>query len=194
MLASGSATRLRMLELAGVPVSADPAAVDEEAVREAMHADGASARDAAETLAELKARRVAARHPGALVLGADQMLHCNGHWYEKAADRDQARAQLMELRGRTHELVSAAVAVCDDRRLWHHAGTARLTMRRFSDAFLAHYLDVVGDACLESVGGYQIEGVGIQLFSRIDGDHFTILGLPLLPLLEFLRARGVLVS
>ena len=194
VLASGSATRLEMLHRAGVPVSADPAAVDEDTVKHALQADGASAQDAAEALAEMKAQRISGRCPGVLVLGADQMLHCDGVWYDKPGDRTQAARQLSRLRGRTHELISAAVVVLDGARQWHHVARARLTMRPFSDDFLADYLETVGDACRNSVGGYQIEGPGAQLFSRIDGDFFTVLGLPLLPVLEFLRARGVLAS
>nr|WP_184436963.1 Maf family protein [Roseospira goensis] len=196
VLASGSATRRSLLEAAGVPLAAiETPAVDEAAVRESLRADGADAARAAETLAELKAMRVARRHPGALVLGADQILETGDRgpsdWLEKPADRAAAEAQLRHLRGTTHRLVSVAVLVRDGTRIWHAADTARLTMRPFSDAFLACYLDAMGDAVSHSVGGYQLEGLGAHLFARVTGDVFTILGLPLLPLLEMLRAHGV---
>lgn len=192
VLASGSPTRLAMLSEAGVPVAVDPALVDEEEIKQSCHAAGLDAADAAEALAELKARRTATRHRGRLVIGADQMLECDGRWFDKPADRDGARQQLADLRGRRHRLVSAAVVVRDDQRLWHAVTTAELTMRPFSDAFLDRYLDVAGTDVLSSVGAYRIEGLGAQLFERVSGDHFTILGLPLLPLLDFLRIQGVL--
>lgn len=192
VLASGSPTRLAMLTEAGVPVAVDPALVDEEEIKQSCHAAGLDAADAAEALAELKARRTAGRHRGRLVIGADQMLECDGRWFDKPVDRDAARRQLADLRGRRHRLVSAAVVVRDDQRLWHAVTTAELTMRPFSDAFLDRYLDVAGADVLGSVGAYRIEGLGAQLFERVSGDHFTILGLPLLPLLDFLRIQGVL--
>lgn len=192
ILASGSRTRLDLLHNAGVPVAADPAAIDESAVKQALHADGAKAEDVAEALAEMKAQRASRRHPGALVIGADQMLDCNGIWFDKPSDLDHARAQLLALRGRTHVLISGAVAVRDGERLWHRTDRARLTMRPFSDAFLDVYLAQLGPAVLQSVGGYQLEGLGAQLFAKVEGDYFTILGLPLLPLLDYLRTCGVL--
>lgn len=194
VLASASATRRTLLEQAGVVVTVDPAAVDEAEVKAAMRADGASAGDVAEALGEVKAMRIARRHPGALVVGADQMLDCNGVWFDKPPDRDHARAQLIALRGRSHELVASAVAVRDGRRLWHHTNRVRMTMRPFTDAFLDDYLAAMGDAVTGTVGGYQLEGRGAQLFSRVDGDFFTVLGLPLLPLLDFLRAQRILGS
>ncbi len=146
-------------------------------------------------LAELKARSAGGRAPaGSLVLGADQILELDGVWLEKPADRAAARAQLASLRGRTHRLVSAVVAVKDGARIWHAVDRAELTVRPFSDAFLDAYLDRCGESVLGSVGAYRIEGEGAQLMARIRGDHFTILGLPLLPLLAFLREQGVLLS
>ena len=194
VLASGSRTRAEMLERAGVRVTLAPAAVDEEEIKLAARAEGAPVEDVAEALAELKAQRVTRRHPGALVIGADQMLECEGRWFDKPTDRAAARAQLQELRGRTHRLVSCAVVVRDGERLWHHVDRARLTMRPFSDAFLDSYLDGAGGDVLHSVGAYHLEGLGAQLFHRVDGDFFTILGLPLLPLLGFLRVHGVIAE
>lgn len=194
ILASGSATRRAMLAAAGVDVTASPAAVDEGEVKAAMRAEGASPGDVAEALAEVKARRASLRYPGALVIGADQMLDCEGVWYDKPEGRAAARGQLLALRGRTHVLTSAAVVLRDGERLWHATDRARLTMRLFTPAFVDSYLDAAGDAVLGSVGAYQLEGRGVQLFSWVEGDHFTILGLPLLPLLGFLRDQGVLPS
>nr|WP_247883190.1 Maf family protein [Azospirillum brasilense] len=183
-----------MLERAGVRITLAPAAVDEEEIKLAARAEGAPVEDVAEALAELKAQRVTRKHPGALVIGADQMLECEGCWFDKPADRDAARAQLQELRGKTHRLVSCAVVIRDGERLWHHVDRARLTMRPFSDAFLESYLNAAGDDVLGSVGAYHLEGLGAQLFHRVDGDFFTILGLPLLPLLGFLRVHGVIAE
>lgn len=194
VLASGSRTRAEMLERAGVRVTLAPAAVDEEEIKLAARAEGAPVEDVAEALAEMKAQRVTRKHPGALVIGADQMLDCEGRWFDKPRDRTAARAQLQELRGRTHRLVSCAVVIRDGERLWHHVDRARLTMRPFSDAFLDSYLNAAGDEVLQSVGAYHLEGLGAQLFHRVDGDFFTILGLPLLPLLGFLRVHGVIAE
>jgi septum formation protein len=192
VLASGSATRAALLRAAGLAIQVDPAAVDEDEAKAALKGSRAAAPAAAEALAELKAQRVSRRRPGALVLGCDQLLECDGAWFDKPADRSAARRQLLALRGRGHSLHSAAVAVRDGGRVWHHVGTARLAMRAFSEAFLDGYLERAGDAVLGSVGAYQLEGLGAQLFARVEGDWFTILGLPLLPLLDFLRDHRVL--
>jgi septum formation protein len=194
VLASASASRAGMLTRAGVPFVKDPSAVDEDEVKRAMRGEGASADDLAIALAELKARQVGRRHSAALVVGSDQVLVCEDRWFDKPTDRAAARAQLLALRGKTHSLISAVLVLRDGERLWHHVGRARLAMRPFSEAFLDDYLDAAGDAVLGSVGGYQLEGLGAQLFSRVDGDYFTILGMPLLPLLDFLRNHGVVKS
>jgi septum formation protein len=191
VLASGSRTRATLLAAAGVAVEIQSPAVDEAEVKAALRAEQASAQAVAETLAELKAQRVSRRYPGAFVIGADQMLDCGGIWFDKPADRAHAAAHLQALRDRTHELISAVTVVCDGTVLWHHVDRARLTMRRFDDAFIDRYLDAVGAAAFDSVGAYQLEGLGAQLFRRIEGDYFTILGLPLLALLDFLRNHGL---
>ncbi|MBP2300383.1 septum formation protein [Azospirillum picis] len=191
VLASGSRTRAAMLERAGLTALLDRPAVDEDEVKAAGRAENVTAEIVAEALAELKAQRITRRHPGALVVGADQMLECEGRWFDKPTDRAGARDQLLALRGRTHRLISCAVVVRDGQRMWHRIDSARLTMRSFSDAFLDDYLDRAGDEVLQSVGAYQLEGLGAQLFHRVEGDFFTILGLPLLPLLGFLRVHGV---
>jgi len=191
VLASASAARAAMLRAAGVAVEIDPARIDESEIKRSLGAENATTAAIAETLAELKAVSVSRRHPGRLVLGADQMLDCEGLRFDKPADRAAARDQLSRLGGRRHELVSAVVAVRDGERLWHHIDRARLTMRALSVDFIEAYLDRAGEAALQSVGAYQLEGLGAQLFQKIEGDYFTILGLPLLPLLEFLRGHGV---
>ena len=194
VLASASPARAKLLRNAGVEIAIDPARIDEAAVKASLLAEGAPPRDVAESLAELKARRSGARHPAALALGADQVLVHRGEILDKPASLDEARAHLRRLRGERHELVSAAVIVTQSEPVWRHVGQARLTMRPFSDDFIDDYLDRVGEAALTSVGAYQLEGIGAQLFSRVEGDYFTILGLPLLEVLGFLRARGELAE
>ena len=192
ILASASQSRRRLLEAAGVPFEAVAAAVDEDEVKVALKAEGATAIETAETLAELKAQRISPRFPGALVLGADQMLDCEGRWFDKPPDLAAAAETLRRLAGREHRLLTAICLLRDGTRIWHHRDEARLTMRPLSEAFIEAYLAQVGEAALGSVGAYQLEGLGIQLFSKIDGDYFTILGLPLLPLLQVLREHGVI--
>jgi septum formation protein len=194
VLASASRTRAALLQNAGLAVTIDPAAVDEVAAKESLRAAGAGAAAAATSLAELKALKVSPRHPGRLVLGADQLLECDGAWFDKPVDLAAARRQLQALRGRRHRLYSAAAAVQDGVRLWHHVGEASLTMRSFGEPFLDGYIDRAGPDLLGSVGAYRLEGLGVQLFAAIAGDHFTILGLPLLALLDFLRGRQVLAA
>jgi septum formation protein len=192
ILASASAARARLLHEAGVAVLVEPASVDEAALKRSYRAAARPARDCALALAEAKAQEISARHPGALVIGADQILDADGIWFDKPGVLSAARLQLAALRGRVHELATAACVVHSGRRLWQNASVARLTMRRFGDAFLAQYLEEEGSVMLGSVGGYRIEGRGVQLFSRIEGDYFAILGLPLVELLGFLRERGAL--
>ena len=193
ILASASPARAAMLAAAGVRGEQRPAAIDEADMKEALRADGVAPGDAALAVAELKARRIVSRAPGSLVIGADQILTCEGQWFDKPRNLDEARAQLAALAGRRHELWTAAIVIRDDARLWHEIAQARLWLRPCSDAFLDAYLDAVGALALGSVGAYQIEGLGVQLFARIEGDRFAILGLPLIGLLECLRVQGVLL-
>lgn len=194
VLASGSTTRQTMLRAAGVSFRVLALSVDEDGIKQSMRQETDQPAPVTETLAEMKAARASARCPGELVIGADQMLDCDGVWFDKPNDRDTARDQLWLLRGKTHRLTSSVVALRDGRRVWHHTDEARLTMRRFSDNFLEDYLDQAGSGILSSVGAYQVEGLGAQLFMKMEGSHFTILGLPLLPLLDFLRENGELTS
>jgi septum formation protein len=183
-----------MLQDAGVPASADSPGIDEDEIKIAMRAEGATPREVAESLAELKARRISPRHPGALVLGADQMLAMDDVWLDKPRDRADAAKHLALLSGRSHGLIVSAVVVQDGTRIWHHSDRAELTMRPLSEDFIAAYLDTMGESVLETVGGYRLEGLGAQLFTRVIGDYFTVLGLPLLPLLDFLRNHKVVMT
>lgn len=193
ILASGSPARAALLRASGVPFTVVPAPVDEASLRDALRAEGVPAAEAAVALAEIKAHHVAARAPAeALVLGADQLLEVEGEWLEKPKHRDGAARQLRRLRGHAHRVVSAVVAFRGGGRVWHDVDSATLTLRPFSDAFLERYLDAAGETILGCVGAYQIEGLGAQLMARVDGAHATVLGLPLLPLLQFLRDQGVL--
>jgi septum formation protein len=192
MLASKSTARRALLEAAGIPVEIEPASIDERAVEARAGLDDAAA--AAGLLAREKARAVAQKHPGRLVLGADQTLALGQRRFSKAPDRAGAREQLAALRGKIHTLHSAVAVVQGGAVMFEHVDAAHLTMRAFSDGFLDSYLDTVGGAATASVGGYQLEGAGIQLFERVDGDHSTILGLPLLPLLDWLRRSGHLAK
>lgn len=185
-----------MLRAAGVSLEVFPAAVDETAIKEGLLAEGAPPRDVADTVADLKARRVAVRTQGRglRVLGADQVLVSEGRLFDKPASVGEARDQLAQLRGRTHELLSAAVIYEDGTPVWRHIGKATLRMRPFSDAFLDHYVAGQGAALRSTVGAYRLEAEGAQLFSHVQGDYFTILGLPLLEVLGFLRSRGMLIE
>ena len=190
VLASQSAARRTMLLAAGIPIEVVPAALDEREVSE----QAGNARAVAPLLAREKALAVAGQLPGRLVLGADQTLLLGEQQFTKPADRAAAREQLRALRGRDHELHSAVGIARDKAVLFEHGEAARLTMRAFTDDFLERYLDAAGTAVTQSVGGYQVERLGIQLFERVEGDHFTILGLPLLALLQFFRREGWLAG
>lgn len=193
VLASASAARARLLSAAGVPFRAMPAEVPEARLREELQAAGADTARAAFELARRKALAVTDRvDADALVLGADQILEFEGRWVAKCADAAAAAELLGRLRGRRHRLVTAAVLLRRGRLRWRHVETVELEMRAFSDRFLAHYLACCGPDILRSVGAYELEGRGAQLFARIEGDFFSVLGLPLLPLLEGLRREGVL--
>jgi septum formation protein len=192
VLASASRSRALLLERAGLHVTSDPAGVDEAEIKAAFRASGSDAAACALALAEAKALRVARRHPGALVIGGDQLLVCGEAWLDKPEDIAAARRQLQSLRGRRHELVTAVLLRRDDVTLWHHVSRPALTMRDFSDGFLDDYLAAAGKDVLSAVGAYQLEALGVQLFAGIEGDYFSILGLPLLPLLDYLRGAGEL--
>lgn len=189
ILASASQARKAMLASAGISFSVERPTVDESLIKQRLKSNGADAAAVAQALALEKALDVSRRHRQALAIGSDQMLVCDGRWFDKPNDRSEAKAQLKALRGRRHELISAVAVVSNEKCLWHHVERAELSMRAFSDAFLDEYLDRVGGDALQSVGAYQIEGLGAQLFETIRGDHFTIMGMPLLPLLDFLRSR-----
>jgi septum formation protein len=194
ILASGSAARAALLRAAGVPIEIDPAALDEDEIKADLRRHGVEVGQVAEQLARRKAIAVSARHPGRLVLGADQMLVCAGRWFDKPADLAAARAQLEMLAGKTHELVTGVSVVRDRVPLWRMSARARLTMRALGPEALDAYLAAAGADVLGSVGAYRLEGLGAQLFEHIDGDFFTILGLPLLPVLAFLRREGILAA
>lgn len=199
VLASASPARRALLARAGLLFEAVPAAVDEAAIKEAARAERIPAEDAAILLAEAKAERIARRHPEALVIGCDQLLVCrlaDGEeaWFDKPPDLAAARAQLLALRGRTHRLVNGTVAWHRGQRIWQDVTAPRLTMRDFSEAFLDAYLEAEGEALLGSVGAYRLEGLGVHLFRRIEGPQDAVIGLPLLPLLGFLRGHGLLMG
>lgn len=195
ILASQSAARRAMLTAAGVVHEAVPAHVDEDAVTAGLRAEAATPERIADALAELKAVKISQRFADVLVLGADSVLvAADGALLNKPETRAGAEAQLRHLSGTTHRLISAAVIAENGRAVWRAAASGRLTMRALSDAFIAGYLDSEGEDVLGCVGCYRIEGLGAQLFTRIDGDQFTIRGLPLLPLLDYLRVRGQLIA
>jgi septum formation protein len=192
ILASQSLARRALLGGAGLDVETMPASVDEASIKESAKAEGLSPADAATMLADAKASRIARRFPDAVIIGADQLLVCDDEWFDKPVDIEAARAHLHRLRNRAHELVTATVVWRNGERAWHHVATPRLAMRDFSETFLDEYLAKEGAYVTSSVGAYRLEGMGIQLMREIRGDHSAILGLPLLPLLAYLRDSGVI--
>ncbi len=192
MLASGSATRRALLASTGLRFGSFSPDVDETAVKVATRRDGGTPEQSAMALAGLKA--VAYRGPDALVIGCDQILICEGLWFDKPPTMQAARQHLQHLRGRVHTLVTATVCYRGGQRVWSHMAKPRLTMRSFSGGFLDAYLAAEGEALLHSVGAYRLEGAGMQLFEAVEGEHSAILGLPLLPLLGYLRGQGIVLA
>jgi septum formation protein len=192
ILASSSPFRADILRNAGIAFSVEAAKIDERSVEAPLLGSGASPENVAEILAEAKALEVSARFPNSLVLGCDQTLSLGDELFHKPADMDDARHHLLKLSGQTHELNSALVLARSGMTIWRHMSVARLTMRRLSPQFIGKHLEHVGNRILKSVGAYQYEGEGIQLFDKTEGDYFTIVGLPLLPLLSALRTQGEL--
>ncbi|WP_170345851.1 MULTISPECIES: Maf family protein [Ruegeria] len=192
LLASGSAIRAQLLENAGVPFVVQTARVDEETAKRALLAENASPRDIADTLAEMKARKVSDKNPGAMVLGCDQVLDFDGQLMSKPETPEQALAQLKAMRGKRHMLLSAAVIYQNGEPIWRHVGQVRLRMRASSDAYLKDYVARNWDSIRHAVGAYKLEEEGVRLFATIDGDYFNVLGMPLLELLNFLAVKGVI--
>ena len=192
ILASSSEIRATLLRNAGVPFTTEKPRVDEEMIRASLEAEEASPRDIADFLAEAKARKVSLKANGALVIGCDQVLDLDGSVMSKPADPSECLAQLTALRGKTHRLLSAAVIYKDGEPLWRHVGVVRLTMREFSDDYLRDYVDRNWESVRWSVGGYKLEEEGVRLMSRIEGDYFNVLGLPMIELLNYLTVRGAL--
>jgi septum formation protein len=190
ILASQSAARRMLLAGAGITFDAAPADIDERGIQQRSNLTAPG--DIAALLAEQKAAFVSLRHPGRYVIGADQTLSVGDRLFNKPAGRDQAAQQLRDLSGRTHELHSAIAVACDGATLFSHVSVAHMTMRQLDDTAIDVYLDAAGEKVTTSVGAYQLEGLGVHLFELIEGDHFTILGLPLLPLLKFLRGEGMI--
>lgn len=194
ILASGSAIRSQLLQNAAVTHEVIPARIDEETVKASLQAENASPRDVADVLAELKAQRVAARYPDALVIGCDQVLAFDRQILSKPSSEADAVTQLQTLRGQTHQLLSAAVIYGEGQPLWRHVGVVRLQMRDLSDTYITDYVARNWDSIQHSVGAYKLEEEGVRFFIRIEGDYFNVLGLPLLELLSYLTLRGTLTS
>ncbi len=192
ILASGSSIRAQLLEKAGVPFSVRAARVDEDTMKRALLAESAPPRDIADALAEMKARKVSDKSPGAMVLGCDQVLDFEGHLLSKPETPEEALTQLRTMRGKRHMLLSAAVIYQDGEPIWRHVGQVRLRMRMSSDAYLRDYVDRNWDSIRHAVGAYKLEEEGVRLFATIDGDYFNVLGMPLLELLNYLAVKGVI--
>lgn len=192
ILASGSEIRAEMLRKAAVPFTVSVPRVDEDTVKSALIAEGARPRDIADALAEMKARKIGDKHLDGFVIGCDQVLEFKGRLLSKPATRQEALAQLTEMRRQRHMLLSAAVIYHEGQPIWRHVGQVRLRMREASDAYLAAYVDRNWNSIRHAVGGYKLEEEGVRLFSGIDGDYFNVLGMPLLELLNFLTLRGVI--
>lgn len=192
VLASGSEIRAQLLRNAAVPFEVRIARVDEDTAKRALLAEGALPRDIADALAEMKARKVSDKIPGAMVLGCDQVLDFDGTLLSKPETRDQAFSQLKAMRGKRHSLLSAAVIYQNSEPIWRHVGQVRLRMRMNSDAYLRDYVDRNWDSIRHAVGAYKLEEEGVRLFATIDGDYFNVLGMPLLELLNFLAVKGVI--
>ncbi len=190
ILASGSEIRAQLLSNANVGYEIVKARVDEEMIKRSLQAEGATPRDVADALAEAKARKISLKRPEALVLGCDQVLDFNGTIFSKPQSVDDARNQLMLLRGQRHMLLSAAVLYQNGEPVWRYVGVVRLFMRQFSNGFLEDYLDRNFDSIRHSVGGYKLEEEGVRLFEKVDGDYFTVLGMPLVEILSYLTTRG----
>ncbi|WP_171212130.1 nucleoside triphosphate pyrophosphatase [Ruegeria sp. HKCCA5426] len=192
ILASGSSIRAQLLRNAGVPFTVQTARVDEETAKRALLAEDASPRDIADTLAEMKARKLSDKFPGAMVLGCDQVLDFDGRLLSKPETPTDALSQLRAMRGKRHMLLSAAVIYQDGEPIWRHVGQVRLRMRMSSDAYLRDFVDRNWDSIRHAVGAYKLEEEGVRLFATIDGDYFNVLGMPLLELLNFLAVKGVI--
>lgn len=191
ILASGSKIRATILQNAGLKFRVQTSRVDEDSLKEAMRHEGMSPREQADYLAQMKSEKVSSQTPG-LVIGADQMMSLDGKGFDKPKSREEAFERLKEFSGKTHYLECAAVISQNGEAVWRYLARPKLTMRELSDSFINEYLDQIGDAAYESVGAYQLEGLGVQLFSEIEGDYFSILGVPLLQILTYLRDRGVI--
>ncbi len=194
ILASGSEIRAQLLRNAAIDFTMATARVDEEAIKQALLAEDASPRDIADALAEMKAKRVGAKNPEALVVGCDQVLALGREIFSKPETPDQALAQLRALSGQKHQLLSAAVIYHENQPIWRHVGVVRLSMREISDGYLSEYVDRNWQSIRHAVGAYKLEEEGVRLFTRIEGDYFNVLGLPLIELLSYLTLRGTLPS